>query len=350
MERSGDVIPEGCARDEGRDDRRPFHMPKHCPVCGGNIVRQEDEAASRCVNTNCPARLKESILHFTARPVMNIDGMGEALVDQLVDRGLVKSVSDIYGLTVDQLVDLERMGAEVGARTCCETSRIRRQNPLPRVLVGLGIRFVGVRTAVLLAEAFGSLDAIAEADLETLQQAEEVGPKVAESIHEFFREPRNQELVERLRDAGLKFDHPKKDQEGRSVRRNDIRSDRDASVANPRGGERADQAAGGKVSGSVSKKTSYVVAGEEAGSKLTKARALGVAILTEDGFWKNWRQKSNRGKLVVAHATTGFPRSLLPTRRREGDVLFSSYRLNELTIPARPKEKYPVKAVYCLNS
>src|SRR3984893_13534617 len=209
IERSGDVIPKVVRVIKQGEGRQPFHMPKHCPVCGGNIVREEGEAASRCVNTNCPARLKESIGHFAARPVMNIDGMGDALIDQLVDRGLVKSVSEIYDLTLEQLVDLERMG-EKAAQNRFRHLHNNQENPLPRVLVGLGIRFVGVRTAVLLAEAFGSLDSVAEADVETLQQAEEVGPKVAESIHEFFREPRNRDLVERLRAAGLKFEHPKK--------------------------------------------------------------------------------------------------------------------------------------------
>jgi DNA ligase (NAD+) len=283
VERSGDVIPKVVRVTAEGKDRQPFHMPKHCPVCGGNIVREEDEAASRCVNTNCPARLKESILHFAARPVMNIDGMGDALVDQLVDRGLVKSVSDIYNLTLEQLVDLERMGKK-SAENVLRNIEKSRQNPLPRVLVGLGIRFVGVRTAVLLAEAFGSLDSIAQADVETLQQAEEVGPKVAEAIHEFFREPRNRELVERLRDARLKFDHPKKIKKaGPFDGMTFVLTGTLASMTREQAGERI-EAGGGKVSGSVSKKTSYVVAGEEAGSKLDKARALGVPVVTEEKF------------------------------------------------------------------
>src|SRR5712692_4041085 len=286
VERSGDVIPRVVRVIKQGDPRRPFHMPKQCPVCGSHIVREEDEAATRCVNTNCPARLKESVLHFAARPVMNIDGMGDALVDQLVDRGLVKSVTDIYSLTLEQLVDLERMGKK-SAQNGLRNIEKSRQNPLPRVLVGLGIRFVGVRTAVLLAEAFGSLDAIANADAETLQQAEEVGPKVAESIHEFFREPRNRELVDRLRAAGLKFDHPKKEKkaagpfEGQTF----VLTGTLASLTREQAAERI-EAAGGKVSGSVSKKTHYVVAGEEAGSKLDKARALEVPVLTEEKFLK----------------------------------------------------------------
>src|SRR4029078_7986104 len=196
IERSGDVIPKVVRVTKEGKSRQPFQMPNQCPVCGGHIVREEDEAASRCVNANCPARLKESILHFAGRPVMNIDGMGDALVDQLVDRGLAKSVSDIYNLTLDQLMELERMGKK-SAQNVLDNIERSKKNPLPRVLVGLGIRFVGVRTAVLLAEALGSMDAIANADIETLQQAEEVGPKVAESIREFFDEPHNRELVER---------------------------------------------------------------------------------------------------------------------------------------------------------
>ena len=283
IERSGDVIPKVVRVTKQGEKRQPFRMPKHCPVCGGHIVREEDEAASRCVNTNCPARLKESILHFAARPVMNIDGMGDALVDQLVDRGLVKSVSDIYQLTLDQLVDLERMGKK-SAQNVLRNIEKSRDNPLPRLLVGLGIRFVGVRTAVLLAEAFGSLDAIMQADIETLQQAEEVGPKVAQSIHEFFREPRNVELVERLREARLKFDHPKKIKktgpfEGLTF----VLTGTLPSMTREQATEHI-EAGGGKVSGSVSKKTSYVVAGEEAGSKLDKARSLGVPILDEEKF------------------------------------------------------------------
>ncbi len=283
VERSGDVIPKVVRVTRQGDQRQPFHMPAHCPVCGGNIVREEDEAASRCVNTNCPARLKESVSHFAGRPVMNIDGMGDVLVDQLVERGLVKSVSDIYGLTLEQLVSLDRMG-EKSAKNVLRNIEKSRQNPLPRVLVGLGIRFVGVRTAVLLAEAFGSLDAIAGADLETLQEAEEVGPKVAESIHEFFREPRNRELVERLRSAGLKFDHPKKERkpsplDGLTF----VLTGTLPGMTREQAAEKI-EAAGGKITGSVSKKTSYVVAGEEAGSKLDKARTLGVPVLDEEGL------------------------------------------------------------------
>ena len=181
-------------------------MPKHCPVCGGEIVREEGEAASRCINTNCPARLKESVLHFAARGVMDIDGMGDVLVDQLVTRGIVKSVADIYGLTVEQLMELERMGQKSAEKVWRNIDASRKQ-PLPRVLNGLGIPFVGERTAQILAENFGSLDAIAAADAGDAAASRRGGPESSESIRQFFHEPRNRELVERLRQAGLTFEH-----------------------------------------------------------------------------------------------------------------------------------------------
>lgn len=281
VERSGDVIPKVVRVHEPGPERRPFRMPAHCPVCGGHVVREEGEAVSRCVNTNCPARLKESILHFAARGVMNIDGMGIALVDQLVDRGLVKSVADIYGLKLETLAGLERMG-EKSAENVLRNIENSRQNSLPRVLGGLGIRMVGERTAVLLAEAFGSLDAIATADVETLQRAEEVGPKVGANIHEFFREPRNQELLERLRQAGLKFDHPRKVKAAGPLDGLTLVLTGTLPTLSREEAKARIEAAGGKVSGSVSKKTSYVVAGAEAGSKLDKAQALGVAVIGEE--------------------------------------------------------------------
>ena len=206
IERSGDVIPKVVRVVKKPNGRQPFQMPTECPRCGGRIVRQEGEVASRCINTNCPARLEESILHFAARGVMDIDGLGEKLARQLVARGLVESVADIYDLKVEELKALERMDTKSAKKLVANIDQ-SRGNPMPRVLSGLGIPFVGVRTAQILADTFGSLDKIAAAEEETLQQAEEVGPKVARSIYQFFREPRNEELVKRLRAAGLRFEH-----------------------------------------------------------------------------------------------------------------------------------------------
>jgi DNA ligase (NAD+) len=280
IERSGDVIPKVVRVTRRPSNRRPFHMPVECPVCGGKVVRQEGEVASRCLNTNCPARLKESILHFASRGVMDIDGMGEALVDQLVDRGLVKSVADLYELRLEQLVELERMGKKSAEKLLGNIDRSRAK-PLPRVLTALGIPFVGERTAAILAETFGSLDRIAAADEETLQQAEEVGPKVAGSIRQFFRERHNAELVERLRKAGLRFEHEIKEKErGPLAGLTFVLTGTLPSLTREEARAKI-EAAGGKVTGSVSKKTNYVVAGEEAGSKLDKARELGVEVIDE---------------------------------------------------------------------
>jgi DNA ligase (NAD+) len=283
IERSGDVIPKVVRVVERPASRQAFQMPKECPVCGGHIVRQEGEVASRCINTNCPARLEESILHFSARSVMSIDGLGEALVKQLVSRGLVGSVADLYALRAEQLVELERMGTKSAEKLAANIDASRR-NPLPRVLSGLGIPFVGERTAQILAETFGSLDKIAEADEETLQRAEEVGPKVAGSIHQFFREPHNRDLVNRLRALGLQFHHAVVGPTGGPLRNFTFVLTGTLPTLTREEAKARIEAAGGKVAGSVSKKTSYVVAGEEAGSKLDKARALGVPVLDEAGL------------------------------------------------------------------
>ncbi|MCC6362468.1 MAG: NAD-dependent DNA ligase LigA [Bryobacterales bacterium] len=284
VERSGDVIPKVVRVLKHGSERRAFRMPKQCPVCGGDVVRAEGEAASRCINSNCPARLKETVRFFASRGVMDIDGMGEALVDQLVDRGLVRSVADIYNLTLEQLLELERMGGKSAAKILQNVERSRRQ-PLARLLNGLGIPFIGERTAQILADTFGDLDKIAAADADLLQTAEEVGPKVAESIRRFFRERHNQDLVERLRAAGLQFTQEVRNHAPQGVLTGKTfvltgtlptlsREEAKAKI----------EAAGGKVTGSVSKKTSYVVAGEDAGSKLAKAQELGIPVLDEDGM------------------------------------------------------------------
>ena len=279
IERSGDVIPKVVRVVRQGDNRRPFSMPTHCPVCGGGVVREPGGVASRCVNTNCPARLKESVLHFAARGVMDIDGLGDILVDQLVDRGLVKSVADLYTLTVDRLASLERMGAK-SAQKVWDNIQSSRRRPLPRVLNGLGIPFVGERTAQILADAFGALDSIADAGADSLQRAEEVGPKVAASIRGFFDEPRNRELIERLRAQGLVFTHERTLKSGKLEGKTFVLTGTLPTLTREEAKARIEEA-GGKVAAAVSKKTHYVVAGEDAGSKLKKAQTLGVEILDE---------------------------------------------------------------------
>ena len=281
LERSGDVIPKIVRVAEQGAHRRPFHMPKTCPVCGGHAVREEGEVASRCVNTNCPARLRESLLHFASRGVMDIDGLGDALVDQLLGRGFVHNIADLYALTEEQLLELERMGKKSASKIISNIDRSRSQ-PLPRVLNGLGIPFVGERTAQILAGHFGSMDAIAEASAPELQSAEEIGPKVAEAIRQFFGEKRNRDLVERLRAAGLQFTGAKTVvHEGALSGKTFVLTGTFPSLKREEAKERI-EAAGGKVVGSVSSKTQFVVAGEEAGSKLEKAQALGIPVIDEE--------------------------------------------------------------------
>ena len=281
VERSGDVIPKVVRVVGEGKGRRPFQIPRECPVCGTKLVREEGEAIRRCVNANCPARLKESVLHFASRRAMNIDGLGDALVGQLVEKGLVKSVADLYQLSGEQLESLERMGKK-SAENLLENIGKSRAVTLPRVVFALGIRFVGERTAQIVADRFSSIDALKAASLEELQEVEDVGPRVAEAITDFFHEPNNLKLLEQLRKARVQF----------SQKRQEKTSDNLAGLIfvltgtlpsmSREAAKQLIEQAGGKVSASVSKKTDYVVAGEAAGSKLAKAEKLGVAVLGEE--------------------------------------------------------------------
>lgn len=282
VERGGDVIPKVTKVIDDKDHprgTRSFEMPEKCPVCGTNIVRTEGEVDYRCVNANCPAKLREAILHFASRGVMNIDGMGDALVNQLTERGLVKNIADIYKLTKDGLLSLERMG-DKSAQNILDEIEKSKKLPLERVIYGLGIRFVGERTAQFLAEHFGSMEAFENTGVEELQNVNEVGPRIAESIVEFFSIPANRKLVERLRQAGLTLSGPRKQRGTKLAGKTFV-------LTGTLGKYTRDEArkmiedAGGKVTGSVSKKTDYVVAGTDAGSKLDKANQLGVRVIDE---------------------------------------------------------------------
>jgi DNA ligase (NAD+) len=299
VERSGDVIPKVVRVVENGPHRHPFRMPRACPVCGGHIVREIGEAASRCVNTNCPARLRESLLHFASRGVMDIDGMGDALVDQLLQKEMVHTVADLYRLKAEQLSELDRMGKKSAAKVVHNIDRSRSQ-PLSRVLNGLGIPFVGERTAQILASHFGSLDELAAASEEELQAAEEVGPKVAHSIRQFFEEPRNRDLIEALRAVGLQFTGPKQVKtQGKLTGMTFVLTGTLPSLSREDAKAKI-EAAGGKVAAAVSRKTGYVVAGEEAGSKLEKARELGVPILDEAGLFAMLDANRSTTKLPTA--------------------------------------------------
>ena len=285
IERAGEVIPHVLKVVKPGKNRKPFHMPKNCPECGSLIHHVEEEVAYRCVNAACPAKRKESVLHYAGRHAMDIDGLGEKIVDQLVDKGLVKDVADLYALKQDSVAGLERM-AEKSAQNLLRELEASKKNSLARLIYALGIQFVGERTGQLLAEHFSSLEELAAAKGEELEQVPEVGPKVAASIVEFFSEPANRQLIKKLAKAGVRP----------TAEKREVKSDKFAGksfvftggLAN-RTREEAGaivQQHGGKVSGSVSKKTNYVVVGADPGSKYDKAKELGVTILSEGEFEK----------------------------------------------------------------
>jgi DNA ligase (NAD+) len=282
VERGGDVIPKVVKVVEDKDHPRghkQFEMPEHCPVCGGNVVRTPGEADHRCVNANCAAKLQGTILHFASRHVMNIDGLGDVLVNQLTERGLVKNVADLYRLTKDDLLKLERMG-DKSAQNVLDEIEASKKLPLERVIFGLGIRFVGERTAQFLAEHFGSLDELMKSGVEELQEVNEVGPRIAESIVEFFADEHNRQLVKDLRKAGVTFTGQKREKGTKLAGKTFVLTGTLARYSRDEAKKMIEDA-GGRVSGSVSKKTDYVVAGSDAGSKLDKARELGVSVIGE---------------------------------------------------------------------
>jgi DNA ligase (NAD+) len=285
VERGGDVIPkvvEVISDDTHPRGDRAFVWPSHCPVCGSEIKRTEGEADYRCVNVDCPARVAESLLHFASRGVMNIEGLGEAVVTQLLERKLVTRIADIYLLDEAKLLSLERIGKKTADALLAEIARSKKAG-LARVLYGLGIRFVGERTAQFLAEEFGSIDALMAASQDELERVNEVGPRISQSIREFFEEEKNRQLVEELRAAGLVLTAERRERSAELAGLTFVLTGTLPTLTREEAKAKI-ESAGGKVSGSVSKKTNYVVAGEEAGSKLEKAQELGVAVLDEAGL------------------------------------------------------------------
>lgn len=285
VERAGDVIPHVLKVLKHGKEEAPVVVPEKCPECGTRIHRVEGEVAYRCVNAMCPARRRESLIHFASRHAMNIDGLGEKLVDQLVQKGIVKDFADLYGLKLEDLAELERM-AEKSAQNLLDEIAASKKNELSRLIYGLGIGFVGERTAQLLAEHFGSMEKIADASGEELMEIHEIGPKVAASVADFFSEKANRKLIDRLREKGLRMKDERRapvstQLAGKSfvftgTLEHHSREEAGLLVA----------AHGGKVISSVSKKTDYVVAGTDPGSKLAKAQSLGVTILDEPAFEK----------------------------------------------------------------
>ena len=286
VQRAGDVIPEvvEVLKDRRKGDEKPFVMPDKCPVCGGVVVREEGEVARRCIQANCPAQLKERIIHFASKRAMDIEHLGEKMADQLVDRGLVRDVADIYSLTFEQVVGLERM-AKKSAENLLNAIERSKSRPLSRVIFALGIRHVGEALARSLATHFGSMDALMNASEEELLKVEDIGPIVAKSISDFFRQEANRRVVERLKEAGVSMTEKKEERSVAEEFAGKTFVFTGALRAMTR--DKAQEIVvsfGGKAGSSVSRKTDYVVAGEEAGSKLAKARELGVKVISEDEF------------------------------------------------------------------
>jgi DNA ligase (NAD+) len=285
IERAGEVIPHVLKVTKEGANRRSFRMPKTCPECGSAIHRAEEEVAYRCVNASCPAKRRESLLHFASRHAMDINGLGDKIVDQLVDKKMVKDVADLYTLKLDEVANLERLG-EKSAQNLLGQIAASKKHTLARLIYALGIRMVGERTAQLLAAHFSSLDELAAAKEEQLFEVTEVGPKVAAAIVEFFSEPANRQIIKKLEKAGVRPTEEKRVLKSQKFAGKSFVFT--GSLAN-RSREEAGQLVmlhGGKVSGSVSKKTDYVVVGADPGSKYDKAKELGVAILTELEFEK----------------------------------------------------------------
>lgn len=286
IHKAGEVIPEvvSVVKEKRTGREQPFIMPKTCPECGSPATRKPGEAAHKCTNPSCPALLREGLIHFVSRDAMNIEGLGPAMITSLLNAGLVNDIADFYKLKTEELADLERMGKK-SAQNLIDAIEKSKDAGLARVLFGLGIRYVGIKAAGIIARHFGTIDAVAKADMSELMQLNEIGKKIAESVVAYFGNPDNIEIIERLKSAGVRMTEKNHAAEGEQIFAglNFVLTGTLASMTRAEATALI-EARGGKVSGSVSKKTSYVIAGAEAGSKLEKAHALGVAVLTEEEF------------------------------------------------------------------
>jgi len=285
IRKAGDVIPEvvEVLKNRRTGAEPPFRFPSHCPVCGMAVVREPGEAITRCPNPNCPAQVKNTIRHFASRGAMDIEGLGTALVDQLVDRGLAQDVSDLYYLTKEQIVGLERM-ADKSAENLLNAIEASKSRPLDRLLFGLGIRLAGATVAQAITSRFGSLDEIRAASVEDLSSTEGIGPKIADSVVDYMARPEAHRAIDRLQAAGV---DPRVERAGPTDTTLADMTFVFTGALQKMTREEAEglvRSRGAKATGSVSKKTTYVVAGESAGSKLDKARELGVTVLTEEEF------------------------------------------------------------------
>ena len=288
IQKQGDVIPEvvDVIKSKRTGEEKEFVMPKVCPVCGAPVVREDGEAVARCIGIECNAKILRNIAHFVSKEGMDIDGLGIKIIEQLVDNGLIKNIADIYTLTVDEIASLKKNGRKF-AQNLIDAINVSKNNDLYKLLTALGIRHIGTKSAKGLTKRYKSIDDIATASFEELSMIEDVGSITAESIYEFFRQEQTIDLIKRLKEAGVNTKVLENKDEGKYDERFFGKT---FVLTGTLENYTRDQASeiiekfGGKVSGSVSKKTSYVLAGEEAGSKLTKAQDLGVQIITEQQF------------------------------------------------------------------
>ncbi|MGN0550546.1 MAG: NAD-dependent DNA ligase LigA [Acutalibacteraceae bacterium] len=281
LRKAGEIIPEVVALKQHGENTVPFKMPKNCPSCGSRVIREEGEAVLRCTNTDCPAQLMRHLIHFVSRDAMDIDGLGPAVLAQLVEAGLVKSPADLYRLKKDDVKDLERMG-ELSAENLINAVERSKQNELYRLIFALGILHIGQKAAKLLCSHFGSIEKIMNAKTSEILQIDGFGAVMAQSVADYFSLEESKELISSLQTLGVKmYDAPAASSDGRLSGKTFVLT---GTLPNLKRSEAAKiiEENGGKTSSSVSKKTSFVVAGEDAGSKLTKAQSLGIAVITEE--------------------------------------------------------------------
>lgn len=294
VEKAGEIIPQvlSVVNPDRKNRSAPFKMPDNCPACGEPLVKFEGEVKWRCVNQECPPQVRERIIHFASRDAMDIEGLGEAVVDQLVDAGLISSYADLYTLETEDILPLERM-AEKSAQNLIEAIKASKQQPFHRVLYAIGIRFVGKTVAKDLASVYSSLDALMEASTEELEQVDSIGPKIAESTTSFFKIPSNIEIVDELKKAGLQFEAEEDQQKSNKLEGKTFVLTGSLPTLTRKEATEWIEKHGGKTTSSVSSNTDFLLAGDSAGSKLTKAEKMGIRVIDEATFNDMVDRRSN---------------------------------------------------------
>ena len=284
IQKAGDVIPEivKVVVEKRTGKEKDFEMPKVCPVCGAEAVREEGEAAVRCTGIECPAKLFRNLVHFVSREAMNIDGLGESIIKQLLDKNLISNMADIYTLQFEEIASLKKNGQKF-ASNLVNSINASKQNDLSRLITAFGIRHVGTKAAKILAKKYKNIDNLMNATSEELALIDDIGPIVANSIREFFLQDQTIDLINKLKEAGVNMEHEEEMIDNRFDGKIFVLTGSLENYTRKEAGDLIEKF-GGKVSGSVSKKTDYLLAGEDAGSKLIKAQGLGITILTENEF------------------------------------------------------------------